>query len=160
MLKVIARSLLLLIASLFGASWQTPSPAPDPAGVVNDFFDAYRARDVDRMLRLMTPDVAFEDPTFRLRAHGHEEVRKMGESLRTSYSEVAIEVHTIVVSGDDVATEQTISGVLERKDGSTRRIRVRGASFFRMRGGRIAKWTDYFDFRTYSEQLGGGTNGW
>ena len=153
MLKMIVRYLLLLVAFLSAATATSTPPPGDPARTVRDFFDAYRSGDVDRMMRLMAADVAFEDPTFRLRANGREELRKVAASLQTSYRDITIDVHTMVVSGDRVATELTISAVVERKDGPTRRIKVRGASFFRIRDGFIATWTDYFDFQTFSEQV-------
>ena len=126
--------------------------AQDPGDVVRRFFDAYRALDADRLVSLMAPAIQFEDPTMRLSATGQAEMRKMADGVKAAYKDIAIEVHSMVASGDDVATEVTISGTLSRPDGTTRKIRVRGASFFRVRNGLIEKWTDYFDARTFTEQ--------
>ncbi len=126
--------------------------AQDPGNVVRRFFDAYRALDADRLVSLMAPAIQFEDPTMRLKATGQAEMRKMADGVKAAYKDIAIEVHSMVASGDDVATEVTISGTLTRPDGATRKIRVRGASFFRVRNGLIEKWTDYFDARTFTEQ--------
>jgi steroid delta-isomerase-like uncharacterized protein len=128
-------------------------PAPsDPRDVVGRMFDAYRALDADRLVAALSPEIAFEDPTMRLRANGHAEMRKMAASIKSAYRGVNIDVHSMIVSGNDVATEVTISGTMTKPDGTTRQIRVRGASFFRVRNGLIEKWTDYFDARTFMEQ--------
>jgi len=123
-----------------------------PAAVVREFYDAYRALDADRLLSLLSPAITFEDPTMRLRAEGRDQMRKMADGVRTSYRSLAIDVHSTIVSGNDVAAEVTISGIMIRPDGTTRNIRVRGASFFHVRNDLIEKWTDYFDARTFTEQ--------
>ena len=123
-----------------------------PAAVVREFYDAYRTLDADRLLSLLSPAITFEDPTMRLRAEGRDQMRKMADGVRTSYRNLAIDVHSTIVSGNDVAAEVTIGGVMIRPDGTTRNIRVRGASFFHVRNGLIEKWTDYFDARTFTEQ--------
>ena len=123
-----------------------------PAAVVREFYDAYRALDTDRLLSLLSPAITFEDPTMRLRAEGRDQMRKMADGVRTSYRNLSIDVHSTIVSGNDVAAEVTISGTMIGPDGTTRAIRVRGASFFHVRSGLIEKWTDYFDARTFTEQ--------
>lgn len=123
-----------------------------PAAVVREFYDAYRTLDADRLLSLLSPAITFEDPTMRLRAEGRDQMRKMADGVRMSYRNLAIDVHSTIVSGNDVAAEVTIGGVMIRPDGTTRNIRVRGASFFHVRNGLIEKWTDYFDARTFTEQ--------
>lgn len=142
----------VLLCLVSGAPAQTPAPA-DPESVIERFLDAYRARDVERWIGVMSPSIAFEDPTARLKADGHAQIRKMGEQLRASYRDITIEVHSMVVSGEQVATEVTISATVTRPDGTTRNISVRGASFFVVRGGRVEKWTDYFDVQTFNEQM-------
>jgi steroid delta-isomerase-like uncharacterized protein len=131
--------------------------AHDPPRVVERLFDAYRARDVERLVSLFAEDAVFEDPTFRIRQQGRDGIRKLATDMRAGFSDVTIEIHSMVSNGDMVATEETISGVVTHADGKRHRIRVRGASFFRVRGGRIQQWTDYFDFRTFSEQTRAGS---
>ena len=127
-------------------------PANDPRMVAERLFDAYRAVDAERLVAVLAPNVAFEDPTLRLRANGHAEMRKMAAGIRAAYRDIRIDVHKMIVDGNDVATEVTISGTMTNPDGTTRRIRVRGASFFVVRNGLVEKWTDYFDAQTFMEQ--------
>jgi steroid delta-isomerase-like uncharacterized protein len=133
------------------AERQRPA-ADDPRTVIEQFFSAYRAVDVERLVSLFAADIEFEDPTFRLREVGREAMRTMATNMRGAYSDVTIDVHSMLVDGDAVAAEVTIAAVMTRADGAKRPIKVRGASFFRVRNGQIRKWTDYFDFRTFSEQ--------
>ncbi len=128
----------------------------EPRDVVDRFFAAYRARDVDGIAGLMAADVVFEDPIFRQRRAGRDGIRTLAAEMRSALSDVTIDVHSMVVAGDLVATEQTLGGVLTRPDGVKRPIKVRGSSFFRIRDGQIQAWTDYFDFRTFTEQTGHG----
>jgi steroid delta-isomerase-like uncharacterized protein len=133
-----------------------PKKSDDPRTVIEEFFSAYRTQDVERFVAVLAPDVVFEDPTFRLRHEGVEAMRKVALDLRKTYRNVRVDVHSLTVEGDAVAAEVTIAGTLTRPDGTDRNLKVRGASFFRVRAGKIYKWTDYYDFRTYSEQVGTG----
>ena len=125
---------------------------PTPAAVVKQFFDAYQRLDVAGMTAVMAPGMVFDDPTFRLHAKSRDEWRKQAEANRLVITQITADIHSTVQAGDRVAVELTLSGGIKQKDGSVRNFKVRGASFFRVRNGLITHWTDYFDFRTFSEQ--------
>ena len=99
----------------------------EPRDIVDQLFAAYRARDVDGIAGLMATDVVFEDPTFRQRRAGRDGIRTLASEMRAALSDVTIDVHSMVVSGELVATEQTLGGVLTRPDGVKRPIKVRGS---------------------------------
>ncbi|HJT79588.1 MAG TPA: nuclear transport factor 2 family protein [Chthoniobacterales bacterium] len=141
---------LTLATAITASGTVTPN---DPKSVVDRFLTAYRATDVEEMMKLLSPNIVFDDPTTRLHAEGHDGLRKMVEPLRASYRNVTIDIHNMLVHGDHVAVEVTIAGLVTRKDGSTRNIKVRGASFFRVKNGLIETWTDYYDAQTFREQL-------
>jgi steroid delta-isomerase-like uncharacterized protein len=141
---------------------QPPPTAPaqkgdDPQAVVDRLYTAYRSGDVEALVNLLSADIVFEDPTFRLKQVGREGMRQMTASMRATYSDITVDVHSLIVQGDTVAAEVTMGGVITRADGATRRISVRGASFFHVRDGQIVSWTDYFDFQTFNEQTRKGT---
>jgi steroid delta-isomerase-like uncharacterized protein len=123
-----------------------------PEAVIKRFFDAYQRLDVDGMTAVMAPDMVFDDPTFRLHADSRDEWRKQAEGNRLVITHIGADMHSMLRSGDTVAVELTLSGGIKQKDGSVRNFKVRGASFFRVRNGLITRWTDYMDFRTFSEQ--------
>jgi steroid delta-isomerase-like uncharacterized protein len=141
----------MVIALLLLVTLQQPA-SHDPKAVTERLFDAYRALDAERLVAVLAPDIVFEDPTMRLSANGRAEVRKMAAGIKAGYRDIKIDVHKMIVDGSDVATEVTISGTMVKPDGTTRQIRVRGASFFRVRDGLVEKWTDYFDAGTFTEQ--------
>ena len=124
---------------------------PTPTDVVRQFFDAYERLDVDGMTALMSPDMVFEDPTFRLHAANRAEWRKVAEANRLVITRIDTEVHSTVTAGDAIAVQYTVSGGLKAKDG-VRDFKVRCGSFFTVRAGLIARWTDYCDYRTFTEQ--------
>src|SRR5688500_6512461 len=97
-----------------------------PAAVVSEFYDAYRALDADRLLTLLSQAIAIAEPSTRMHAKGRDQMRQMADGVRTSYRNLTIDVHSSIVSGNDVAAEVTISGIMIRPDGTTRNIRVRG----------------------------------
>jgi steroid delta-isomerase-like uncharacterized protein len=133
-----------------------PKKGDDARAIVEQFFDAYRAVDVERLVSLFADDAIFEDPTFRQRHQGRAAIRKTANDMHATFRDVVIEVHSMVISGDAVATEETVSGVVAHGDGSRRHIKVRSASFFRVRDGRIERLTQYSDAQTFNEQMRGG----
>ena len=141
----------LLVLLLLVNSQGAPKPVT-PEDVVKRFFDAYQRLDVDGMTAVMAPDMVFDDPTFRLHANSRDEWRKQAEGNRLVITHIGADIHSTVQSGDTIAVELTLSGGIKQKDGSVRNFKVRGASFFRVRNGLITHWTDYMDFRTFSEQ--------
>ena len=124
--------------------------------VVEQFFDAYRAVDADRFASLFAADALFEDPTLRQRHQGRDAIRKTAMDMQATFRDVAIEVHSMVIGGEAVATEETVSGTVRHADGRSRAIKVRSASFFRVRNGRIEKLTQYSDAQTFHEQMRAG----
>ena len=124
---------------------------PTPSAVVKTFFDAYQRLDVDGMTAVMAPDMVFDDPTFRLHANGRDEWRKQAEANRLVITQIKPDIHSTIQAGDAVAVEYTLSGGIKAKDG-VRQFKVRCASFFRVSASLITRWTDYCDYRTFTEQ--------
>lgn len=122
-----------------------------PTQVVKQFFDAYQRLDVDGMTALMSPDMVFDDPTFRLHANSRADWRKQMEPNRQVITSITADIHAMVPAGDTVAVEYTLSGGIKTKDG-VRNFKVRCASFFRVASSLIKSWTDYCDYRTFAEQ--------
>ena len=125
-----------------------------PTQVVRQFYDAYQRLDIDGMTALMSPDMVFDDPTFRLHANSRADWRKQMEPNRQVITSIAADIHSMTPSGDTVAVEYTLSGGIKTKDG-VRQFKVRCASFFRVAASLITRWTHYCDYRTFTEQTGG-----
>jgi limonene-1,2-epoxide hydrolase len=130
-----------------------PNPgAADDLAVVDSFLSAYAARDIAAMLSMLADDIYFEDPTFHLKAVGKEEARQFVEPLPALYSEVRITPFNRIHASPWVISQQRISAVLRREDGSTRNMDVQGVSMFEVRGRVIARWYDYYDVLEFQKQ--------
>jgi steroid delta-isomerase-like uncharacterized protein len=122
-----------------------------PVEVVKRFYDAYQQLDLDGMTATMAPGMVFDDPTFRLHANSRAEWRKQAEPNRQVITSITADIHSMVHAGNTVAVELTLGGGLKTAQGE-RPFKVRCASFFRVENGLITRWTDYCDYRTFSEQ--------
>jgi ketosteroid isomerase-like protein len=130
---------------------QSAATAATPIDIVKRFYDAYQRLDIDGMTAVMAPDMVFDDPTFRLHANSRAEWRTQAEPNRLVITRISAEIHSTVQSGDTVAVELTLSGGIKTK-GGVRDFKVRCASFFSVRNSLITRWTDYCDYRTFTEQ--------
>ncbi len=116
---------------------------------VRRYLDAYCALDVDGMLAVLTDDVRFENVS---NVHGMDVVRgkedleKLARASAQAFSARKQTVRQAVVSKEAAALEIDFEGVVAAdlpngwKAGQT--IALRGASFFELRGGRLARIVD------------------
>lgn len=120
--------------------------------VVDAFIGAYQALDAKALLALLVDDVYFEDPTFHLQAKNKEEMRPIVESLATNYRAVRVMPFNRILVAPWAVSQQRIAATIVKKDGQAREVDVRGVSMFEIRGGKIARWYDYYDVLTFQEQ--------
>ena len=138
-------------------SSQGYSSREDLETVVKEWVDAYNnVSKPEKMLGLLAENIFFEDPTFRLRHVSRESMRKMIEQASTIFETVHVDPGLIILDPPWAALQPTISGQIKQKSSPARSIRVRGATFLRIENRKISQWVDYYDFRTYNEQLRGG----
>jgi steroid delta-isomerase-like uncharacterized protein len=124
--------------------------------IVRAWLDAYKnISQPEKMLGLLAEDIFFEDPTFRLRHTNRESMRKMIEEAAAGFTSVEIDPGLILVDSPWASLQPTLSGAIKQQSGPPRQIKVRGATFLMIENGKIKRWTDYYDFRTYREQLQG-----
>ena len=120
----------------------TVIPAETALDVVRRFNDALNARDVDGMMRLMTPDCVFENtdpPPDGARSQGQAEVRAFWESFFQGSTQAAIEIEEIFASGDRCVMRWTYRWTdLNGQPGH-----VRGVDLYRLERGLIAEKLSY-----------------
>ena len=118
------------------------SEAESALRVVRRFNDALNARDVDGMLRLMTPDCVFENtdpPPDGARYQGQAEVHAFWESFFQGSAQAAIEIEEIFAGGDRCVMRWVYRWV----DFSGQAGHIRGVDVYRLAGGLIAEKLSY-----------------
>ncbi len=121
-----------------------------PAETVDEFIRRITSDDLEGALDLCSDDLEYDNvpmPTL----HGTEAARgflagMVGEGVRTAWT-----VHRQVATEDTVFNERTD----EFWFGDTH-VALPVAGVFVVRDGRIALWRDYFDLRTFEQQMAGG----
>jgi ketosteroid isomerase-like protein len=114
----------------------------DSVELVLAFNDALNARDLDAMMRLVTPDSVFENthpPPDGARYEGQAAVREFWERFFVGASETRIEVEEIFAAGDRVVMRwiYTWRGPLGEPG------HIRGIDLYRLRDGLIAEKLSY-----------------
>jgi limonene-1,2-epoxide hydrolase len=124
-------------------------PAETPAAIVDEFIRRITGGDLDGALDLCAEDIEYDNvpmPT----CHGKEEARAFlgqmaGEGIRIEWT-----VHRQVADGPVVLNERTDEfwfGDLH--------IVLPVAGIFEVHDGLIRLWRDYFDLRTFEQQMAG-----
>jgi len=119
-----------------------PSEDETAIHVVKRFNDALNARDMDSMMRLMTPDCVFENtdpPPDGGRYQGQAEVRAFWEGFFKSSSQAAIEMEEIFASGERCVMRWTYRWT----DLSGQTGHIRGVDVYRLERGLIAEKLSY-----------------
>ncbi|MFI8694976.1 limonene-1,2-epoxide hydrolase [Dietzia kunjamensis] len=120
----------------------------DPREVVRALIEAAFAGDVETAQSWCTPDVVLTiEGTQTVR--GHEGLRHVIEFNQDVSTDVSVDIHHVLGSGDVAAlnrtTHLTIGGVA---------LKVEVGSFFALRDGLVAAWTDYQDMQDVTRALG------
>lgn len=118
------------------------SEAEAAMNVVRRFNDALNARDVDGMMRLMTPECVFENtdpPPDGARYQGQAQVRAFWESFFQGATQAAIEIEEIFASGERCVMRWSYRWIdLNGQPGH-----VRGVDVYRLERGLIAEKLSY-----------------
>ncbi|HLZ68622.1 MAG TPA: ester cyclase [Dehalococcoidia bacterium] len=126
--------------------------------IVDEFLAAWSAHDSERLLRLFTDDVEYEDVPAGAVNHGKAELRAFAEGWFAASPDIRFELTSKVVTGSHAAAEWvgygTQRGDLPGMPASGKQFRVRGASVMELAGGKVKRCTDYWDFATVMRQLG------
>ena len=118
--------------------------------VIQEYLQAYTARDVDSLIATLTDDVVFENlsnqaaPT---RTEGRAAFEALARQSVLVFSSRRQSVVEAVVGADCVALfidyEATVLADLPNGWKAGQQIRLRGSSFFHLRNGRIAQVVDF-----------------
>ena len=130
--------------------------------VVTALFDAFNDGDLDRAVAAATDDFELVDVAAGQTFHGPDGFRRWLATFRTAFPDSRIEVVDVFASEDRVATEHvgrgTHSGPFVTPAGEIpatgRKVELRIAELFQLRGGKVARMHAYYDTATLMRQLG------
>lgn len=119
-----------------------------PGAVARALVEAVFSGDVDGATSYCTPDIALTIEGTQT-VFGHEGVRHIMAFNAEVSSDVRIAIHHVLGAGDTAAinrtTYLTIGGVP---------LQLEVGSFFTLRDGLVAEWTDYQDMQDVTRALG------
>jgi steroid delta-isomerase-like uncharacterized protein len=125
-------------------------------------IEAWNAGDRDRLRASVTDDVTLHEAATGRRLAGEPDVTGNNWAWKETFPDGQGEIGTVIEAGDraviEVVWRGTHSGPLRTPDGATipptgRRIEVPGCMVFRVRDGKVAAMSHYFDLMTLMTQL-------
>ena len=122
--------------------------------LVQKEFAAWNAHDADKVASFYTDDVVYEDVAFGLKAHGHEELRKMARDFFAAVPDLKLEVVRNTSMGRGGSVEWIFSGTDVGLYKTGKKFSVRGASVYELRGSKFSSNRDYYDSASIMRQVG------
>jgi steroid delta-isomerase-like uncharacterized protein len=128
--------------------------------LIESYYAAFNAGDMNAFLALLTDDVA-HDINQGARESGKETFRHFMERMNRSYKERIVDIAVMTSEdGSRAAAEFTVLGNYLKTDeglpearGQT--YRLPGGAFFDIRGGKVARVTNYYNLQDWLRQVGG-----
>lgn len=124
------------------------TPEDDPGGVARALVEAYVSDDYATAITYCAPDLVYRIEGVQV-VEGHEGLGHLMEFNAEIASEVRVEFHHVLGSGETAAINRTTSFVVGGE-----RIVVEVGSFFTVRHGLVVEWIDYQDMQNLERALG------
>jgi steroid delta-isomerase-like uncharacterized protein len=129
----------------------------DTQDVVNRFWAAYNAHDVDTAVALYTPDATHHEVAQNKRTQGADEIGSGLARFLESFPDARWEERQRIVSGDGGAIAYRLTGHLAAPLGPFRTpgraLDLEGTLLIEAGGGRITATADYWDATTFGRQM-------
>jgi steroid delta-isomerase-like uncharacterized protein len=128
-----------------------------------DYCATWSTHDVDRMATFFTDDCIYENVARGETYRGRDQVKAWAKASFQSFPDFRLEVTSLIVSGDRLACEWTMSGThtgsIQGLPATGKTFSVRGSTVVQLKGLKIARNADYWDVMGFLRQLGmiGGT---
>ena len=123
---------------------------PTTAELVERYINLNNLNDVDGVMDCCADDILFEsvmNPGGSVRLEGKAQVRQVLEGTLTAFSERKYRIASLLIDGDNAATETLFTGIAQADlgDGVTSGdyVTIRGATFFETKNGKIIRICDY-----------------
>ena len=132
--------------------------------MLKDENAAWNTHDVDKIATFYTDDCVKEDVAIGRATRGKMEMKALVGGAFAAIPDMRIELVTLFDCGDRAATEWVMTGSYSNDFpglpvATGRRFSVRGASIMELRGGRISRISDYWDFSSFVRQVGSQAGG-
>jgi steroid delta-isomerase-like uncharacterized protein len=131
------------------------APMDNQNRAIEEWAACRSAHDVERLLRLFSADVIYEDVPMGVINRGASELRAFGERVFSDLPDITFELHSSLTDGNRGSAEWVMRATrnLPGVPGRGNRIQVRGVSVFEFTGDKIRRCSDYWDMATYLKQL-------
>jgi limonene-1,2-epoxide hydrolase len=117
--------------------------------VVRDFLAAWPRRDIEELISFFSAEAVYHNvPVAPLR--GAPAIRAAFEGFLASMPEIRLDLVSLAGSGDVVLTERVDRFLLP----SGKRFDLPVAGIFELRGGKIVRFSDYFDLASFEGPSG------
>lgn len=139
-----------------GLAGSLPAPNPDANQLLDQFRQAYLARDAEKLLALYADDATFEDVIQQKTHQGKEALRESFTQLLAVHTQIGLEDLRRVVSGNQAVWEVRYSGAIAGDmlgAAEDQEYSIRAVLLFRFENGKIRSQTDYLDVISLKKQL-------
>jgi len=124
--------------------------AETPQETVNKSLAASPRLNLDELMEFFTEDAEYQNIPMGPAAKGKDAIRKVIDSLMPTVKGLEIKILNTAVNGNVVFSERVDITDL----GGGKRTELPVAGVFEVKGGKIAKWRDYFDLVMATKQMG------
>ena len=131
----------------------------DSTQLIKDYYAAFNAGDMDRFLGMLTDDV-IHDVNQSGREVGKRTFAQFMQRMNTNYKEQIVDIEILVNSdGSRAAAEFIVLGEYLKTDEGLppargQRYRLPAGAFFEIRGGKVARITNYYNLQDWLKQVG------
>lgn len=128
--------------------------------LIAEYYAAFNALDIERFLGLLTDDVV-HDINQGGRETGRDAFRSFLARMDRSYSEQIVEISiTANDDGSRAAAEFIVLGTYKATDeglpeATGQTYRLPAGAFFEIRGGKVARISNYYNLQDWLRQVGG-----
>lgn len=128
--------------------------------LIAEYYAAFNALDIERFLGLLTDDVV-HDINQGGRETGRDAFRSFLARMDRSYSEQIVEISiTVNDDGSRAAAEFIVLGTYKATDeglpeATGQTYRLPAGAFFEIRGGKVARISNYYNLQDWLRQVGG-----
>jgi steroid delta-isomerase-like uncharacterized protein len=125
-----------------------------------EYIMSWNSHDIEKLLSFFTDDCVYEDLATAVVKHGKDELRDLLKDLFVSIPDVQLEFKSIFRSGGWAAMEWVMSGTytghsnIAKIAPTGKSFSVRAASILELRGDKISRNSDYWNFASFRQQIG------